>query len=472
MKPVLILVLFAALLTGCASAPSPVREGPATSPGPSRPDPDPVTPDSCLDLSVAEAVAVAVERNPDLGIAAARILAAESAVMEARSAWYPRVGLALGYTHTNDPVLVFMSKLRQRDLSFGGDFNQPGDRGNARLSAEVSWLVWDGGRRQAGEDMARQAIRIEEAARDAVLNEMKAAVIGVSLAAYESDEFIKVAEDSVKLVEQQLLIAKSRFDAGAAQRSDVLQVEVRLASARESRVRAKNAKDRAVATLRALMGLSEREPFSLRPAGAFRVPPVEAEQYFETALANRPELRRAAEAVAAAELAVTSAEAGGMPTVAAFGSYDLDDRYGGFTPKQDSALAGVRVEYEVFDGGLTRSRIETARLRVREAREMSRKTEIVIERDVSTASLDLDEARERVRVTEKSEELAVEALNLIRSRYETGAATITEYLDAEVALTEARVRKVAARFDEERATADLRRALGICRAGAGGEVVR
>ena len=198
MRQVISLFLLAGLLGNCAATP-PIPGGPpptlpATVAAKSVP--------SYLDLSVADAVAVAVERNPDLGIAAARILAATSAVEEARSAFYPRFGVALGYSHTNDPVLVFMSQLRQRDLSFSGDFNQPGDWGNARLSAEASWLVWDGGRRQAGEDLARQAIRLEGAARDAVLNELKAAVIGVSLAAYEADEFIRVALYSVKLVEQ------------------------------------------------------------------------------------------------------------------------------------------------------------------------------------------------------------------------------------------------------------------------------
>ena len=81
------------------------------------------------------------------------------------------------------------------------------------------------------------------------------------------------------------------------------------------------------------------------------------------------------------------------------------------------------------------------------------------------ASLRLTEARNRVEVSEKSAEQADEALRLIRVRYENGAATITEYLDAEVRLTGARVRDVAARYDIERATADLRRALGVCRAG-------
>ena len=81
------------------------------------------------------------------------------------------------------------------------------------------------------------------------------------------------------------------------------------------------------------------------------------------------------------------------------------------------------------------------------------------------ATLRLAEARKRLEVSLTTTAQAEEALRLIAARYENGAATITEYLDAEVALTGARVRHVSARYDVERATADIRRALGICRAG-------
>lgn len=177
---------------------------------------------------------------------------------------------------------------------------------------------------------------------------------------------------------------------------------------------------------------------------------------------NRPELRRADEAVLAAKRAVDLARMGDDATLRAFGSYDLDDRSFGFTPKQDSATAGLELEVPIFDGGLTAARVAKAKANVRVAEAARRKAELGVEAEVTRARLDLAEAKERLAVSGKSEEQAEEALSLIRARYESGAATITESLDAEVALTGARVRNVAARFDVARATAELRRALGIC----------
>jgi outer membrane protein TolC len=433
--------------------------------------PAPVTPPAVLtDLSVPQAVAVALSRNPDLGVAAERILAARQDTEAVRSAWYPHLNLSLDYVYTTDPVLVFMQKLRQRELDMTADMNHPGNSENSRLSADLAYRIFDGGRRQAMEDLADSGVALEEEARDAILNGLKAEVIGMSLVVYEATEFIRVAEESVQLVTQQLAISRSQFEAGSAQRSDVLSVEVRLAEAREEVVRAKNSRERAMTALRNLLGLTAAEEFSLGPRGTFTVPPVLDEDLLAVARENRPELRRAEEAVRAAEHSVALARAGRVPTVDAFGSYALDADDFGFTIDQDSAVLGVRLDWAAFQGFRTGAEIAAAQARVRAAREAQRRAVLDIETDVSSARLELDEARERMAVAGKSAELAEEALALIRARYESGAATITEYLNAEVALTGARVRNVAARYDEQRATADLRRALGVCRAGQDGLV--
>jgi outer membrane protein len=463
------MLVFILILAGCAATAAPQADpldsgalAPVTVPEAAAPVM--VVPTDLTELSVAEAVAVALDRNPDLGIAAARIAGAREEVLVARSTWYPRLDVSFGYANSNDPVNVFMGQLRQRDLKMTGDFNSPGWWGNSRLAADVSYAIYDGGRRQAYENLAGSKVLLEERQRDAVQNELKAAVIGMSLMVYESAEFTRVAGESVALVTQQLDIAGQRFDSGVVQRSDVLRVEVRLAEAREVLVRSRNGHERALAALRNLLGIESDVPFSLKTGGEFKVPPVLEEEYMDAARANRPELRRAEETIRAAEHAVALAEAGELPTVSAFGTYALDAQYVDFGFDQDSGMIGIRVDWAAFEGFRSRADIAVAKAQVRAAKERLRQVELGVEQDVTQARLTLSEARERTAVSLKSEELAGEALDLIRARYENGAATITEYLDAEVALTGARVRNVAAKYDEQRSTADLRRALGVCRA--------
>ncbi len=453
--------VLAALIAACATPPPmppsslPLPAGPAAA-----------APATSGPLTVPDAVALALARNPDLAAAAARIAAAEGEVAVARTYFSPRIGVSVGYTQSTDPVFVFSSRLRQRDLRMAADFNDPGSYGNARASLEAAWLLADGGRREARVNMAQLAALVERGGRAALMNELKASVISTCLAVFEAREHTRVARESVRLVEEQERIARSRFEAGSSQRSDVLTVEVRLAEAKEGVVRAENAGLRALSALRFLAGVPAGEPFELAEAPGFRVPPVTEEDPLATARANRPEVSRARRAVDLATAEVGLREADRRPTVSVFGSWDFDDRKGAFDGGEDSRTGGVRFDLPVFEGYRSAAEVSAAQARVREAEENVRRAVLAVEADVRQADLSLREAQERVRVSEKAEELAVEALALIRARYEGGTATITEYLDAEVALTGARARKVNARYEVERATADLRRALGICRAGA------
>jgi outer membrane protein TolC len=459
-------LLFLLVTAACAGGTNPRLEE-------SRPAPvsaaasEEVPPPAPAEFTVPGAVSFALSRNPDLRMAAHRIAAARKEVDAAQSAWAPRLGLGASLLYSNDPVNAFMSKLRQRDFVFSPDIdiNNPGWQTNTRLSLTAGWQIYDGGMRSASTELSRLAVLIAKGDRDALMNELKASVIDTSLAVFMAEEFTRVASESVRLTEEQVKLSKTRFELGQAQRSDLLSAEVRLAEARETLVRAENAKERALTGLRNLLGLEAAAPLALVGTGEFNVPPVgEEADLVAVALANRPEMKKAADAVRMAEEQIELQRVGYRPTLSAFGSYDVDNSLDEFNLDSDSGTVGLTLDWAIFEGGRTDAKVGAAKAGLARAEEAERKARLGIETDVSLARLHLSEARKRREVSAKSEEQADEALRLIRARYENGAATITEYLDAEVALTGARVRNVTARYDVERATADLRRALGICRA--------
>ena len=417
-------------------------------------------------FTVPEAVAYALEANPDLRIAFHRITAAEEELRVAQSTWWPTLGVGMDVAYSDDPANVLMMTLRQRSLDLGPntDLNYPGAHSNTRLSVTAGWQLYDGGRRTNTAEIGRLSVLLAESDRDAVMNSLRAAIIDTSLAVHMADEFAHVAKESVRLTQEQVRTAKARHELGQAQRSDLLSSEVRLAEAKENLVKAENAKSRALTALRNLMGLPASAPLSLEGSGEFRVPPVTEEDPAAVALENRPEIRQAADAVLMAEEGVSLQQSGYHPTVSLFGSYDWDTEVADLD-FHDSGTVGLSLDWALFEGGRTNARVAVARSRLEEARERLRKARLAVTSDVSMATLRVEEARKRQEVSKTSIAQAEEALRLIGARYENGAATISEYLDAEVALTGARVRHVSARYDVERATADLRRALGLCRAG-------
>ena len=82
-----------------------------------------------------------------------------------------------------------------------------------------------------------------------------------------------------------------------------------------------------------------------------------------------------------------------------------------------------------------------------------------IEVEVQTALSEIESATELLNATEKTTELATEALRLADERYAVGRATYLENLQARLALTQARNNKVRAKYRYLSAGADLDRAI-------------
>jgi outer membrane protein TolC len=98
---------------------------------------------------------------------------------------------------------------------------------------------------------------------------------------------------------------------------------------------------------------------------------------------------------------------------------------------------------------------------VKELREQARKVRLGIQLEVQRAELQLAESNERLTVTQETVRKAEESVRLTRARFEQGLALSTQLIDAETALTAARVRRAEAESDRRVAIAALRKAAGL-----------
>ena len=100
-------------------------------------------------LTLADAVATALAKNPTRKAAVFHRQAADAGVQEVRGSMLPQVSFSESYQRSNDPVFVFGSKLRQQ--RFGpGDFalnvlNTPTPFGNFATRLSAGWQLFDSG---------------------------------------------------------------------------------------------------------------------------------------------------------------------------------------------------------------------------------------------------------------------------------------------------------------------------------------
>ena len=405
-------------------------------------------------------IRTALDKNPDVQAGLARIQAAKSMIRQAQSAYYPRLYVSGAYALTDNPPQAFMMDLNQRDLNMrdpGFDPNDPEVTDNMRFSLGLEYRIYNGGVSALNVRMAREEKTAKEFHLASVQNELAYQVTRGYYSVLQAQAFVTVQEESVKSLEESLRVATARFNAGSAVKTDVLNLDVKLAQAQEDLILARNGVQLAVASLNTAIGEDMVSPEGL---------PVPYPQDLEekpihldyTSVENRPELKAARKMSEILEQSYKKASHEYYPTVSAFGSYDVDS--GDASDFENSYLVGVTAKWEFFDGYQRSSKVRSARAEWLAARKEEQKVHNQLRLDLHQAFLKATEAWQRLQVTQKSVESAEEALRITGEQYKGGAADITVLLTAQVGLTAQKTRSVAAYYDYLTALSNLERARG------------
>lgn len=404
-------------------------------------------------------VQAALEANPDAQAAEARIAAARAAVRQATSAWYPTVTLASTVARSDNPPEAFFMQLNQRTASLQNDFNHPGDVDNWRNSVGAKVRLLDAGQRGFQRDAAQLGAQAEAAGKRALDNELVHQVARAFYGVLQAQAFVQVRQESAGSLAESLRVANERLRAGSATKSDALNLEVRLAEAREDLIRAQHGVQLALAALNTAVGrdvASNTELPEAAPRDTTRQAPA-VEQNLDAAEV-RPELEAVRLTAQAQEKLQYKTERENWPTLSAFGSADWDSAVN--SDFQRSYFVGAVVEWDLFTGFRQSGAAAEAKARAAGAKAAAQKALNQLRLDLKQAQLEISEAWARLDVTQQSVASAEEALRITSARYRQGAADVTELLTAQVGLTTTRSRSTAAYYDLLVAQSNLKRARG------------
>jgi outer membrane protein TolC len=152
------------------------------------------------------------------------------------------------------------------------------------------------------------------------------------------------------------------------------------------------------------------------------------------------------------------AKGGYAPTVSAFASLNEDS--GNIRDFEQSYMAGVAAEINLFDGARTRAAVQAAQADLAVAQADEQRARLHLKLDLQQAFLGTREAWERLEVTRKSLETAQEAQRIVQEQYQQGAADIALLLQTQVGVTAMQTRGAAAQYDYLTALSNLKRAKG------------
>ena len=412
-------------------------------------------------LSLAQAIQFALKNNPEIDMALTRIRQSEALIDEAMASFWPTISAFMEYVQGDAPSAYLFKNIDQRKLPPDVNFNDPGWFENYEIGLKARLNLYNGGRDLLRKQMAETGLEIHELDRQSIENALIASVIGGYFNALAAEDFIQIAKESVTTVEQQRRIMNVRYEAGGALKSDVLSLDVRLAQVREDLVRARNNHRLSMAALANLLGLHPDTAISCKKEQEVPIKlPSDYASGILKALANRPELQKVRQQVIQSRMALDVARAAYLPRLDAQGMLYYDDPSLNFSNNRRNWTTGIILNWDLFTGFATKARADKQKAVLEEMIAADRKTTLSIQLDLKTAYLKLEESEARLAVTKASVAQAAESLRLVKQQYEGGSATITRYLDAELARNRARIRTTAAFYDREKARASVGRALG------------
>lgn len=398
-------------------------------------------------LSIAAARQRALAANPGLRAERASARAAAAGPWEASRAFLPTLTADAQVVRATDPVAVFGMKLRQGaftagDLSLGA-LNDPAPYTDytARLGLELPLVNLEGWYGHAAADRAAsaQAAMARRAAGAAILT-VSRAYWDAQLAAGR----VAALDTALSAAQAHAAQAEALHQQGLVSGLDARLARLRAARIESQRVAAAAEAENALAALAALLALPDSTTLRLSDPLAAALPDDSAPV---GARGSRGDLAALDQGVRAAELGVRRAWAANLPAVALFGNLAQHGRTGFANGGSGDWTVGVGLQWRVFPGlagagAIARARAErdVAQAR-REAATRQAHLEILQSERLREAAL------HRMAVARDARAEAVVALDQAQLRYRTGAATISELLDVQAALTDAELDLLAARHD-------------------------
>ncbi len=402
---------------------------------PSNPQVPSQTQPAGVNLTLAQAEAIAIKNNPQITIGRLRALAAQQYVREARSALLPNATLSLTAVDANPG-----SRLT------AGFLNNPTLFPRAAGGASVTQLVTDFGRTTNLLSSSEYNAKAED--QNAVANRADILLV-VDQAFYNSLEtkaLVTVADETVRA--RQTLVDKIQAltDAKLKSQIDLSFSNVELARAKLLLLESKNNYETSLAILSAILGYPDEQNFQLvEDTSPITQPDLDVSPLIQKALLQRPEIKALQFEVESAQKFAGAEHDLWRPTVSALGVVGQAPVRDDHIPSWYGAV-GVNINIPVFNGFLYNARAKVADLQTEADRQRLLDTRNNIARDVRNAWQDSRRAFERLSVTQQLREQASLALDLAQARYNLGLGSIVEFTQAELQKTEADIEDTDAKF--------------------------
>ena len=417
-------------------------------------------------LGLVEVENLAEVNNPSLKAIASQVDQAQSNLRAKISQWYPSLDLEAGSIPAY-AIAQSRSVRANRDV-----LNSSTDRWSYGANLNAKWSLIDP-RRVPTIAAARDQFEKAKFQYVIALRDLRLQAESAYFDLQQSDDQVRIGQESVRASIVSLRDSKARFQAGVATKLEVLEAETQLSRDQQLLTNSLAAQAIARRTLAALLDLPQNvTPTAKDPARVYGIWQSSLQESIVAAYTFREELDQALLDISIANSQANAALGSVQPFLKVFAGFSGRSFTGSDPASSGLALGivegsnydttfGLSLSWSIFDGGAADAQSRQNKQLAQENTFRFAKRRDGIRQEVETSFYELEKNNRNIVTTSREVISARESLRLARLRFQAGVTTQREVVDNQRDLTQAEVRFSNSITDYNKRLAELRRRTGL-----------
>lgn len=400
---------------------------------------------SSKELNINQAIELGIANSKNLKLSQNKIDQAVAQLEVVKDNVLPSANASFIYNHAEIPTTTFA-------LPGGGSSLQLPKRADAFVgTAAIQELVYGGGKLKYAKESTKLLADVARLDADKSKEEITYAVINTYYSLYKVAQSKKVVDQNLESIAAQIKQAQRFFEQGIVTKNDVLRFQLQQANITLSQMDIESNRKIINYNLDILLGLPEdmeikiTDPtLSLKSVGSLN-------DYISQAMTNRQELKQLDVRNKVADYNIKTVRANTLPTVAVGANLYYINPSGNFIPPVNQYLmpvtVGATVSWNIASLWTNKNKVSEAKIE---------QNEITLQKDVLTDQVKTDinknfqtyqVAVNKIQVLETSIAQATENDKLLASKYKNNVASVTDRIDAETLLYQAKINLEIAKAD-------------------------
>ncbi|MDQ6756764.1 MAG: TolC family protein [Bacteroidota bacterium] len=395
-------------------------------------------------LSLKEAIDLSLKNSKQLKASQARIEQAAAQVTESEQNRFPNFNVSGSYIRLSSANIDL--KTNSNNAS-GGNSTSPKISQALYGIANLSYPIYAGGRLKYAIESAKY---LEEAVKLDAENDKESVILN-TMNAYTN---LYKASATINVIQENLASSRERDSTfshleqnGLLARNDLLKIELQTSAIELALLEAENNWRLANINMDLMLGLPETTEIIIDPIILKQVNPIKnINEYEQLAIQNRKDIQALSFRKKVAGTQIKSAKTLGYPTVALTGGY-VAAYIPNFISITNAINAGIGIQYNLAALWKTNTRLQQVKAKEQELKANEEQLYDVVRLQINHDYQNYFLSGKKIEVYQKALVQASENYRITKNKYDNSLASVTDLLDADVALQQTKLNVETAKAD-------------------------